>query len=218
MIRGQPAVEYLNHFDPSIADDQRAGRFIAAVPCVALDTDHLLYSYPTDDGGSSSAFPVAQHMIAIRRATAADAQDWLRLRQALWPEDGAPSHAAEIEQFFAGKLPMPLEVLLAADPSGAVLGFAELSIRSYAEDCVTDRVAYLEGWYVVPASRRKGVGRLLIAAAEDWALAQGCSEFASDALIDNYDSAAAHEALGFVETVQIRCFRKSLAQPPRGRD
>ncbi len=35
--------------------------------------------------------------------------------------------------------------------------------------------------------------------------------FASDALLDNVDSAAAHRALGFQETVQIRCFRKSLA-------
>jgi aminoglycoside 6'-N-acetyltransferase I len=132
------------------------------------------------------------------------------MREALWPEDGAGSHAKEIAQFFAGQLRMPLEVLLAIDESGAVLGFAELSIRPYAEDCVTDRVAYLEGWYVVPESRRMGVGRLLIAAAEEWALAQGCSEFGSDALIDNDASAAAHAALGFVETVQIRCFRKVL--------
>ena len=150
-------------------------------------------------------------MIVIRRATPDDAQDWLRMRQALWPEDDGASHAEEIAQFFAGKLRMPLEVLLATDATSAVLGFAELSIRPYAEDCVTDRVAYLEGWYVVPQARRKGVGRLLIAAAEEWARAQGCSEFGSDALIDNHESAAAHAALGFVETVQIRCFRKSLA-------
>jgi aminoglycoside 6'-N-acetyltransferase I len=149
-------------------------------------------------------------MVHVRSATAGDGQAWLRMREALWPEDGDESHAKEIARFFAGELRMPLEVLLAIDESGAVLGFAELSIRTYAEDCVTDRVAYLEGWYVVPESRRRGVGRLLIAAAEEWALAQGCSEFGSDALIDNDASAAAHAALGFVETVQIRCFRKVL--------
>jgi aminoglycoside 6'-N-acetyltransferase I len=86
----------------------------------------------------------------------------------------------------------------------------ELSIRPYAEDCVTDRVAYLEGWYVEPGVRRTGIGRALVAAAEDWARTQGCSEFASDAIIDNDVSAAAHRALGFQETVQIRCFRKVL--------
>ena len=89
--------------------------------------------------------------------------------------------------------------------------FAELSIRNYAEDCVTDRVGYLEGWYVEPGARRKGVGRALVEAAERWARAQGCLEFGSDALIDNEISAAAHRALGFEETAQIRCFLKTLA-------
>jgi aminoglycoside 6'-N-acetyltransferase I len=82
---------------------------------------------------------------------------------------------------------------------------------------MTDRVAYLEGWYVVPESRRRGVGGALVSAAEEWAVAQGCAEFASDALIENDVSAAAHKALGFQETVQIRCFRKVVdpAKLPR---
>jgi aminoglycoside 6'-N-acetyltransferase I len=149
-------------------------------------------------------------MIQVRSAKSDDAADWLRMREALWPEDGAGTHAGEIEQFFAGALNMPLEALLAADESGHVVGFAELSIRNYAEDCVTDRVAYLEGWYVVPDWRRRGVGRALVVAAETWARSRGCTEFGSDALIDNETSAAAHLALGFEETVQIRCFRKQL--------
>ncbi len=150
-------------------------------------------------------------MFEIRSATLHDAPAWLAMRQALWPEEGTAGHASEIQEFFAGRLRMPLAVLLAVHDSGAPFGFAELSIRPYAEDCVTDRVAYLEGWYVIPEARRQGVGRALVAAAEQWALAQGCTEFGSDALIDNAVSAAAHRALGFVETVQIRCFRKPLA-------
>ena len=47
-------------------------------------------------------------------------------------------------------------------------------------------------------------------AAEDWGRAQGCTEFGSDALLDNDVSAATHRALGFDETVQIRCFKKRL--------
>ena len=53
-------------------------------------------------------------------------------------------------------------------------------------------------------------GRALVAAAEEWAREQGCTEFASDPLLENESSAAAHRALGFQETVQIRCFRKQL--------
>ena len=132
------------------------------------------------------------------------------MRCALWPEGSASEHGAEIDRFFAGQLDNPLEVLLAVDARGAALGFAELSIRAYAEDCLTDRVAYLEGWYVIAEARRRGVGRALVAAAERWGRAQGCTEFASDALIDNDVSARAHRALGFAETVQIRCFRKVI--------
>ena len=133
------------------------------------------------------------------------------MRQALWPDEETPEgHAREVEEYLAGRITMPLGVLVAEDRNGVVVGFVELFIRNYAEDCRSDRVGYLEGWYVVPDARRRGVGRALIAASEDWARAQGCTEFASDALIDNETSAAAHKALGFTETVQIRCFRKNL--------
>jgi aminoglycoside 6'-N-acetyltransferase I len=148
-------------------------------------------------------------MIHVRRPTPADKPAWLRMRRALWPEDG-DSHSTEIDQFFAGTIRMLDEVLLAVTESGEVVGFAELSIRPYAEECATDRVAYLEGWYVEPGSRRQGVGRRLVAAAEQWASDQGCTEFGSDALLDNLTSAAAHRALGFKETVQLRCFRKNI--------
>ena len=98
-----------------------------------------------------------------------------------------------------------------AEEEGKLLGFAELSIRPYAEGCLSDRVPFLEGWYVVPEARRRGIGRALVAAAEDWARAQGCTEFASNALVDNELSAAAHHALGFEEVEIVRCFRKSLS-------
>lgn len=145
----------------------------------------------------------------VRRATTDDSAVWLKMRQALWPE-GASDHPFEIASYFAGRLRMPLEVLLAFDDAGLPVGFVELSIRPYAEGCDTDSVAYLEGWYVVPEARCRGVGRALVQAAEQWARGEGCSEFASDALLDNDISAAAHRALGFTEVVQVRCFKKSL--------
>ena len=71
-------------------------------------------------------------------------------------------------------------------------------------------MAYLEGWFVVPEARGRGVGRALIAAAEDWGRAHSCREFASDTELDNDVSAAAHHAVGFVEVGLVRCFRKEL--------
>ncbi len=101
-------------------------------------------------------------------------------------------------------------VLFAEDGEARPTGFVELSLRAYAEGCQSDNVAYVEGWYVVPEARGRGVGRALIEAAEGWARRQGCTELGSDAQLDNAASAAAHRALGFSEVGQIRCFRKPL--------
>jgi len=149
-------------------------------------------------------------MITVRPAKPADAAAWLQLRHALWPERSEAEHREEIDGFFRGDLAEPLAVLLAEDGAGRPLGLAELSIRAYAEGCRSDRVAYLEGWFVAPNARGRGVGRALIAAAEEWGRSQGCREFASDAQPDNEVSAAAHRALGFVEVGLVRCFRKDL--------
>lgn len=149
-------------------------------------------------------------MIQIHPATPSDRTAWLAMRCALWPEGSAAEHAAEIEQFFAGETHLLLAVLLAFDAAGAAIGFTELSIRSVVDACETDRVAYLEGWYVEPTARRRGVGRALVRAAEDWGRAQGCTEFGSDTQVSNTVSAAAHAALGFTETDQVRCFKKRL--------
>src|SRR5437879_4212133 len=113
-------------------------------------------------------------------------------------------------RFFGGEAREPLGVLLAEDGTGCSIGLAELSIRADAEGCHSDRVAYLEGWFVVPKARGHGVGRALVAAAEEWGRSQGCCEFASDSRRDNEVSAAAHRALGFIEVGLIRCFRKDL--------
>ena len=149
-------------------------------------------------------------LTTVRPASARDASDWLRLRCALWPEGTETEHRGEIDRFLAGQSPEPLAVLLAEDEAGHIVGLAELSIRACAEGCATNRVAYLEGWFVVPPARRRGVGRALVAAAEEWGRAQGCREFASDTRPDNRDSVAAHQALGFADVGSVRCFRKAL--------
>jgi aminoglycoside 6'-N-acetyltransferase I len=157
-------------------------------------------------------------VFTIRPALATDSAAWTRMRIALWPEHSPEWHADEVAQFFAGTLKMPLAVLIARDDAGIPVGFAELNIRAYAEGAETDRVAFLEGWYVDEHARRAGIGRALIRSAEEWARAQGCTEFGSDALADNDVSATAHKAVGFTEIEVIRCFMKKLddTQEPRG--
>ncbi len=146
--------------------------------------------------------------IRIRPVETSDKTRWLNLRCALWPT-GEPSHEREIERYFQGKSKVPQFVLIAAVDS-YLCGFAEYSIRAYAEACKTDHVGYLEGLYVEPEYRGKGVGRALVEAGEEWARGEGCIELASDADLKNHLSAEVHDRLGFEEVGQLRCFRKSL--------
>jgi aminoglycoside 6'-N-acetyltransferase I len=149
--------------------------------------------------------------VRVRHARPSDARSWAELRHALWPDQPLDELGTEAEAFLEGNEPRLEAVLLAEEPgNGRLLGFAELSLRPYAEDCRTSPVAFLEGWYVIPGARRRGVGRALVAAAEEWGRAQGCREFASDTQYDNSTSAAAHQALGFDDAGALRCFRKAL--------
>ena len=149
--------------------------------------------------------------IKIRLAASRDVPAWLALRHTLWPDSSEDEHRNEIKRFFTDNFPnYPWAALVAEDESGALIGFAELSVRQYAEGCQTNRVAYLEGWYVAPSVRGCGIGRALVRAAEDWGRAQGCTEIGSDADIDNDLSAKAHRALGFDDVGLVRCFRKDI--------
>lgn len=149
-------------------------------------------------------------LVSVRAMTPTDGPVWLRMRCVLWPESSASEHMEEIARFFTREARLPRAAFLAFDDTGAPAGFAELSIRSAAEGCDSGWIAYLEGWYVEARARRQGVGRALIWAAEAWAQAQGCREFASDTHVDNDASARAHAAMGFTEVEQLRCFRKTL--------
>jgi aminoglycoside 6'-N-acetyltransferase I len=137
-----------------------------------------------------------------------DTAEWLRMRLALFDEEDA----AEQQQEMAAMLANPAEngIFVAERPSGGLAGFVEVGSRKYAEGCTTSPVAYIEAWYVDADSRRQGIGRALIAAAETWARARGYQEIASDALIDNDVSLAGHLALGYQEVERQICFIKKL--------
>jgi len=134
----------------------------------------------------------------------------MRMRLALWPEmasDGT-QQGDEATDLLARK---DAVVLVAESPDGAgLIGFAEVGERAFADGCDTAPVAYLEGWYVDEDFRGQGIGRALIAAAEEWAREQGYREFASDALLENVESQKAHEAMGFAEVERAVRYRKAL--------
>jgi aminoglycoside 6'-N-acetyltransferase I len=151
--------------------------------------------------------------IAVRVARPGDREQLARLRAALWPESSAEEHARELVAILDDKTPgtMPLIELVAEESSGALVGFAEVGLRSHADGCDPSHAAgYLEGWYVAESHRKRGIGRKLLQAAEEWARRQGCVEMASDALLTNELSQRVHEALGFAEVGRCVCYRKML--------
>jgi aminoglycoside 6'-N-acetyltransferase I len=144
----------------------------------------------------------------IERCGAETLNQWVGLRLALWPDEDRALMGREAP----GLLARPDMLVLVARQDDAVIGFAEASTRrDYVNGCETSPVAFLEGIYVMPGYRDRGVARALVAFVDDWAKAQGLRELASDALLDNAQSHAMHRALGFFETERVVYFRKPLA-------
>lgn len=146
---------------------------------------------------------------AIRAADAGSVAALARLRAELWPEEDAAGHLREALEAL-GRRNREI-AFLAFDAKGAAIGFAEASLRhDHVNGTHGSPVGFLEGLYVVPAARRGGVGRALVAAVERWTRDRGCAELASDAALDNAAGHAAHVAYGFEETERVAYFRKFL--------
>ena len=132
------------------------------------------------------------------------------MRSRLWPDAGFDELASEVAAFLDGKgLPVPIAVFVAAAP--AAIGFLELGLRPYANGCVSMPVPFVEGWYVEPEARRRGVGRLLLRAGEAWCRDHGNCELGSDTQLWNDASLHAHAACGFSETERVIYLRKDLS-------
>lgn len=147
-------------------------------------------------------------LFSVRPLTESDLNEWFRLRQMLWDATSEDDHKTEMLDIIEHA---DSQLILVAETNGGELvGFLEASIRPFVEDCQSDFVGYLEGWFVDPRYRHSGIGRQLVKNAEIWARRRGCSEMASDAEIGNEVSLAAHLGLGYEETSRLVHLRKSL--------
>lgn len=148
-------------------------------------------------------------MSSIKPCTSAEQAGWLSLRMALWPAD-RDEHLQEMRELCAQ--PDRYAQFIAHGGTGEPQGLVEVALRSdYVNGTESSPVGFLEGLYVAPGFRKQGIARLLVRAAEQWVREQGCTEMASDALLENTDSHAMHAALGFEETERVVYFRKPIA-------
>ena len=146
---------------------------------------------------------------SIRQMRPADRATWSNMRAALWPDGTGDEHAKDIDAMLAAATGWGF---MAQTHDAAAVGFAEITIRPFANGCDSRPVPFLEGIWVEPRFRRQGVGALLIEHVEAFVAARGFREIGSDALIENHASHAAHRGWGFCERERVIHYRKLLTR------
>ncbi len=143
----------------------------------------------------------------VQKAIEQDAAVLADLALMLWP-----SHdTAELREEFAELLKSEEAACFLACEAGVPVGFAQCQLRhDYVEGTQTSPVGYLEGIFVRPEFRHRGLAKQLLGACESWAKEKGCMEFASDCELGNDASLNFHLSVGFAEANRIVCFTKTL--------
>ena len=137
-----------------------------------------------------------------------DRQELIRMRIALWPDCPAAMHRYEMRSF--AQRSRVRGILVLDRGNGRLGGFIELSVRPRVDGSMSNRLGYVEGWYVDPDLRDAGWGRRMIRTAGIWTAARGLTELGSDAELAQAGAMRAHRACGFRETFRLVHFLKNL--------
>ena len=144
----------------------------------------------------------------IRPCTSEHLDGWVRLRQCLWPDETLDDHRSYARSLL--ERPSAASYLACESRRNSrCLRRGDLR-RDYVNGCNTSPVGFLEGLYVEPRYRKRGLARLLCSSVEDWAKGMGCTEFASDVLLQNEVGQRVHEAVGFNATDRVVFYLKQI--------
>jgi aminoglycoside 6'-N-acetyltransferase I len=139
----------------------------------------------------------------LGQVTEGQIEPWLALRRQLWP-DQESEHRREMDEILAS--PEAVAFLL-FDSKGAPLGFIEGALYLDGQE----KYGYVEGWFVLPAYRRQGLGGRLLGALEQWILHHSISLALSDTIPEEYPlSPGAHARHGYKDLMHIQVFIKQL--------
>ncbi|MFL5763220.1 MAG: aminoglycoside 6'-N-acetyltransferase [Bacteroidia bacterium] len=140
-------------------------------------------------------------------ASAADLDDLTKMGTDLWPENSEE----EMRKILTELMGQQKNEFFLFRRDGQNIGFIFMSLRSdYVEGSNSSPVGYVEGIYVKPEHRRKGVSAQLLKRGQEWAKEKGCSQIGSDIYADNKVSYDFHKAIGFREAGRLIAFIKDL--------
>ena len=130
------------------------------------------------------------------------------MSKSLWPYLKKKKLEKELRQELASDT---YQHYLAQHKNGKYMGFITLSIRSDpVEEATTSPVGYIEGIFVKPKYRKRGVARALVKKAESWTMDHGFTELGSDTELVNKKSQKFHKHVGFNKSDTIVHFIKKL--------
>lgn len=146
----------------------------------------------------------ASERVRVRPAVAADAP---RLA-ALLGQLGTPCKIDAARGRLASAVASPSRAVLVAERRGEVVGYLEL--RQIPSLMLGEAEAELLSLVVDEAARRSGVGRALMAAAEEWTRARGCPLLRLRTNVSRPEAHAFYERLGYALLKTQHVYRKEL--------
>lgn len=146
---------------------------------------------------------MGEPVITIRAMEAGDAAQISRLCDAL----GYPTTSDAVARRFSVLSCSTGDVVFVAIDGGVVVGWAHACLSVLLE---TDPFVEIGGIVVAEAARRRGVGRLLMSAAEQWAVSLGCVEVRLRSNVVREGAHRFYEQLGYQRLKTQYTFAKRI--------
>lgn len=143
----------------------------------------------------------------LRSARLSDAAEIAELSGQL----GYPASGDEMSARLARLLPDPdYSIAVVEGADGSLLGWIGAEYRILLE---LGEEIEIVGLVVRQGTRRAGVGKALLAAAEEWARGRGLDAIRVRSNVARPDSHPFYERMGYALVKTQHCYRKGLAQP-----
>ncbi|EUB83412.1 GNAT family N-acetyltransferase [Pseudomonas sp. GM30] len=149
--------------------------------------------------------------IKALRATADDLEPVAKLFDAYRGFYQQPSNLEQSRAFIAERMAgNESAIFLALDENAEALGFVQLYPTFSSIDA--HRTWLLSDLFTAPAARGRGIGRLLMNTARDFALQTGAKGLVLETATDNFTAQGLYESLGYVRDTGYYTYMLDLRQ------